>query len=108
VADTVRGGEGLAFADMPSFAEAIGLVDEGPTSYLPRGICALLDTGPLWDVADEDLTENKVVHAIIVTGISGGGTIDGTTLQINDPVRPGPTTIPFRDRPAGRQGRSRP
>ena len=62
-------------------AAAWGLTAEPPMSYTVEGFRNLLETqGPLWiGVAVPS------GHAVVVTGLSGDGTVDGTTVRYNDP-----------------------
>lgn len=70
--------EAIPNSQIPALMQDLGLVAEAPTSYLPRGIERLLETGPLWVVADEDLADNNMTHAEVVVGIAGDGTPAGT------------------------------
>src|SRR5262249_35983884 len=82
-------------AQLPDLMKDLGLVAEPPASYLLRGIERLLETGPLWVVADEDLTTNGMTHAEIVMGIVGDGTSDKTKVLVNDPGQSKPREVQF-------------
>jgi hypothetical protein len=83
--------QGLSTAELRGFTAALHLREEGPASYSIEGLARLLGSaGPLWIVADDSLSDNKIVHARIVTAITGDGTIDGTTVTMVDPI-PGAT-----------------
>lgn len=78
--------QGLLGSEKPMFLAAMGLKGEAPMSYTVSGILTLLEMyGPLWATTDEDQTETFAIHARIITGMFGDGTIDGTSLRINDP-----------------------
>lgn len=73
-------GPGLDAEDTTMFSYW-GLTPEPPQSYTPQGMADLLsDYGPLWLASAVPSP-----HIRVVTGISGDGTIDGTTVHINDP-----------------------
>jgi N-acetyl-anhydromuramyl-L-alanine amidase AmpD len=77
--------DGLNPADVPSLAQAWGLVMEPPQSYTIEGFRQLLENdGPLW--VGEAVPG---LHAIVVHGIYGDGTPDGTSVRIKDPWEPG-------------------
>ena len=90
IADSL--GYGIEFAGCPGglplddtkMMEQWGLVAEAPQTLTPEGFAQLLEQyGPLYVVTAEPGT-----HARVVTGMSGDGTADGTTLFINDPWEP--------------------
>ncbi|MGA1841146.1 MAG: papain-like cysteine protease family protein, partial [bacterium] len=73
--------QGLNPSDIPSLANAWGLQLEQPQCYTMEGLKNLLETcGPLWVAASV-----PSLHAIVVTGMYGDGTYDGTYIRINDP-----------------------
>jgi hypothetical protein len=79
---------GLEPADTTMFA-AWGLTPEPPQTYTIEGFAQLLENyGPLWVASAE-----PGPHIRVVTGITGDGTADGTTLMINDPWQLGMTTF---------------
>lgn len=79
---------GLNPADIPTLATAWGLAQEPGQCYNADGLRQLLQTyGPLWVGAAV-----PGLHAIVVTGIYGDGTPDGTYVRINDPWDRNPGT----------------
>jgi hypothetical protein len=76
---------GLYPANHRDLAQAWGLAMEPPQDYLIEGFRQLLeDNGPLWvGVAVPS------GHAVVVTGLYGDGTVDGTVVRVNDPWPPG-------------------
>jgi hypothetical protein len=92
-----KGKQPIPNSQLPDLMQDLGLVAEGPASYLPRGIERLLKTGPLWVVTDEDMTTNGMTHAQIVTGISGDGTPENTRVLSNDPSHDKPREEVFRE-----------
>jgi hypothetical protein len=78
---------GLAGSDHEAFAIACGMKGEPSMSYTISGIQELIQShGPLIVIGDEQPGENWAIHARIVRGIYGDGTVDGTFLRINDPA----------------------
>lgn len=72
---------GLNPADIPTLATAWGLTQEPGQCYSADGLRQLVQTyGPLWVGAAV-----PGLHAIVVTGMYGDGTPDGTYVRINDP-----------------------
>lgn len=89
--------QGLSGAQMHAFTKALGLIEEGPRSYSVEGLARLLkNSGPLWSITDDDFQANKVVHARIITAIHGDGTLDGTMLNMADPLTGTLTTESFK------------
>lgn len=77
---------GLPVGRNQDFASATGMQIEYPTCDLPEVIeTRLMAHGPLLIIDDEDDSENFALHARIVTGISGDGTPENTSLTIIDP-----------------------
>ncbi|MFH1465896.1 MAG: papain-like cysteine protease family protein [Pseudomonadota bacterium] len=72
---------GLHPADVHALARAWGLRIEPARRYLVADLYALLAShGPLWvGEADPEL------HVVVVVGMSGDGTEDGTEVEITDP-----------------------
>jgi N-acetyl-anhydromuramyl-L-alanine amidase AmpD len=86
---------GLDPADVPSLANAWGLVIEPPQCYLLEGFASLLaNKGPLWVAAAV-----PGLHAIVVTGLYGDGTPDGTYVRIKDPWGRAPGSVPGKPAP---------
>jgi hypothetical protein len=72
---------GLNPADVPALANAWGLIMEPPQSYTIEGFRQMVElNGPLWVGAAVPR-----LHAIVVSGIYGDGTPDGTFVRIKDP-----------------------
>src|SRR5262249_46647701 len=66
-----------------------GITPEAAQCYTVQGFYDLLNTyGPLWVASAE-----PGPHIRVVTGITGDGTPDGTTLSINDPWEAGMTAF---------------
>lgn len=79
---------GLHPEDTTMFA-VWGLTPEPAQSYTVEGFRALLERhGPLWAASAE-----PGPHIRVVTGLSGDGTPDGTSVHINDPWQQGMTTF---------------
>ena len=74
---------GLNPGALQSFVRAVGLSEEGPVSYTPKGLARMLDAhGPLWVDSDDSGPENQWSHIRIVTAMRG----DGTTVTFADPA----------------------
>jgi len=87
---------GLTTADLRGFVQALGVGEEGPASYSVEGLARLVaNHGPLWVVSDDSFDHNQVVHARIVTGVKGDGTVDGTSVILVDPIPGTFVTEPF-------------
>jgi hypothetical protein len=72
---------GLNPADVPTLAQAWNLQMEPPQCYSPDGLLRIIqNNGPLWVAAAV-----PGLHAIVVTGMYGDGSVDGTFVCINDP-----------------------
>jgi hypothetical protein len=79
--------QGLPAAEHEAFAAACGMKGEPPMSYTPNGIRSLLENyGPLIAVADEAPGDKWAIHARVIRGIYGDGSVDNTFLRINDPA----------------------
>jgi hypothetical protein len=72
---------GLHPADVQSLARAWGLVEERRETWTPEALRRVLQRhGPVW------LGEaSPGLHSIVVAGMHGDGTPDGTWVRINDP-----------------------
>ena len=78
--------QGLLGSEKAAFLTALGMTGEPPMSYPVTGLRALLENhGPLWVTTDEQPGAGFSIHARIITGMFGNGTINGTRLRINDP-----------------------
>jgi hypothetical protein len=75
------GSTGLLPSDHDDLARAWGLAMEPGMSYSVQGFADLLEyNGPLWvGVADPS------GHAVVVIGVTGDGTPDGTVIRYHDP-----------------------
>ncbi|MCK9373004.1 MAG: hypothetical protein M0P91_07385 [Sulfuricurvum sp.] len=88
---------GLPGAEHDAFASACGLTAEPPMSYTISGLRSLIENhGPLIAVADEAPGALWAIHARVIRGIYGDGTVDGTFLRINDPAGGRQYTESFR------------
>lgn len=83
--------EGLNPADVSELRDTFNLVSQGPQSYAVDGFLEVLESsGPLWIAAS-----TPGAHVVVVTGMYGDGTADGTFVRINDPWgRPTSPTSP--------------
>ena len=89
--------KGLQAADHEAFAEACGMKGEPPMCYTVSGLRGLIELyGPLIVIADEAPGDLWAIHARVVRGIYGDGTVDGTFLRINDPAGGRQYTESFR------------
>jgi hypothetical protein len=87
---------GIDQTELVAFTRALGMTSELPMCYAPQGIDNLLRAhGPLWIEADYDNPSNNNVHAVVITGIHGDGTVSGTSVTVHDPLRPAPYTLAF-------------
>ena len=89
--------QGLAGSEKDAFLASLGMIGEPPMSYTVDGLKALLETyGPLWVTTDEQSGAGFSIHARIITGMFGNGTVDGTLLRVNDPAGGRKYTETFR------------
>jgi hypothetical protein len=89
--------KGLPAADHEAFATACGMSGEPPMCYTVSGLRGLIENhGPIIAVADEAPGALWAIHARVVRGIYGDGTVDGTFLRINDPAGGRQYTESFR------------
>lgn len=91
--------KGLAFSENQIITQTLGLTQLPPASYTIEYLTSILDISPIMAVIMFSSSSN-IAHMLIITGISGDGTPEGTTLQINDPLplNSGNTyTIAFND-----------
>ena len=95
---------GLAPSDRKALADTLGLVSEPPQCYSVDRFRGLLENhGPLWVGIHTDDGWN---HAVVVTGMYGDGSPDGTFVRINDPWgrTPGTPAKPGSHNPTPGQG----
>ncbi|MFY7672031.1 M12 family metallopeptidase [Tenacibaculum sp. MEBiC06402] len=76
-------------ADNTEMFSVWGLQYEYPQSYTVAGFASLLEAGPLWVATD---LQNGA-HVVVVAGIQGDGTPDGTILKVYDPWEQGMTSF---------------
>ncbi len=89
--------QGLLAAGHEAFATACSMSGEPPTGYTVSGLRGLIELhGPIIVIADEAPGSLWAIHARVVRGIYGDGTVDGTFLRINDPavVVSTPSSVP--------------
>ena len=80
---------GLSVNNHDELARAIGLIPVSPQSYTVEGFRNLLEAnGPLWVASGTPAGG----HAVVVVGLSGDGTPDGTTVRYHDPLPVGQGT----------------
>ena len=76
----------LSLEEVSAYTRAIGLKQEPPVSYDPRGIYSLLRShGPLWVIGDDAIADNKISHVLLVTGIQDADKPDITRVVLADP-----------------------
>jgi hypothetical protein len=79
--------QALTVAELRAFLGALALAEDGPVSYTPEGLARLIEeVGPVLEIGDDGIEGNKVSHVRILTGVSGDGTPDGTTVSVADPA----------------------
>ena len=79
----VSSDQGLYAYDDQKLADTLGLVAEPPACYTVEGLRQILHNyGPFWVGIH---TEDNWGHAVVVTGMFGDGTEDGTYVRIIDP-----------------------
>ncbi|KAF5410537.1 MAG: hypothetical protein C5S43_04615 [Candidatus Methanocomedens sp.] len=89
--------KGLLAADHEAFATACGMSGEPPMCYTVSGLRGMIENhGPIIVITDEKPGPNWAIHARVVYGIYGDGTVDGTFLRINDPAGGRQYTESFR------------
>ena len=89
--------KGLPAADHEAFATACGMSGEEPMCYTISGLREMIENhGPIIVITDEKPGPNWAIHARVVYGIYGDGTVDGTLLRINDPAGGRQYTESFR------------
>jgi N-acetyl-anhydromuramyl-L-alanine amidase AmpD len=96
--------QGLYATDDKKLADAVGLVAAPPQCYTVEGFRGLLENyGPLWVGIH---TDDGWGHAVVVTGIYGDGSMDGTYVRIHDPWgrAPGTPAHPGSHNPTPGQG----
>lgn len=76
---------GLAFSENQTITSILGLTSLPPASYAIEYLTSILDSSPLMAVIMFS-SSSMIAHIIVITGISGDGTPEGTSLSINDPL----------------------
>ncbi|HEX8433352.1 MAG TPA: papain-like cysteine protease family protein, partial [Longimicrobium sp.] len=82
-----RGNQGLAAADKEPFLTAAGMTwlePQNPT--VAEWERLLRANGPLWVTTDEQAGPGFAIHARVMAGIHGDGTLAGTSVDIVDPA----------------------
>ena len=77
--------QGLSFANDNIITQTLGLTQLPAASYTIEYLTSILNNGPIMAVIMYSSSSN-IAHMIVITGISGDGTPEGTSLQINDPL----------------------
>ena len=77
--------QGLSFSQDKTIVQTLGLTALPPASYTIEYLTSILNSSPIMAVIMYSSSSN-IAHMIVITGISGDGTPDGTSLQINDPL----------------------
>jgi len=77
--------QGLSFANYNIITQTLGLTQLPAASYTIEYLTSILNNGPIMAVIMYSSSSN-IAHMIVITGISGDGTPEGTSLQINDPL----------------------
>lgn len=77
------GGLNASFTNIHAFANSYGLHLHAPQSWTMAGIIDLLRRGPV-----AMMGALPSLHAVVIGGVSGDGTPDGTILTIYDPWPP--------------------
>lgn len=91
--------QGLSFSQDQVITQTLGLTSLPPASYTIEYLTSILDASPIMAVIMFSSSSN-IAHMIVITGISGDGTPEGSFLQINDPLPQGTGktyTIAFND-----------
>lgn len=85
--DIYRSNSGLSGDDKVVFLSIAGLAAEPPQSFTVEGWEQLLrNYGPIWVTTDEAPGKTWAIHARIITGIQGDGTLENTRFKIVDPA----------------------
>ena len=82
---TYNADNGLAFADNQKIVQTLGLTALPPASYTIDYFFSVLDESPIMAVIMFS-SGSTIAHMVVITGISGDRTPDGTSLSINDPL----------------------
>jgi Papain-like cysteine protease AvrRpt2 len=82
---TYTADNGLSFADNQKIVATLGLTALPPASYTIDYFFSVLDESPIMAVIMFS-ANSTIAHMVVITGITGDRTPDGTTLSINDPL----------------------
>ncbi len=67
----------LGFGTAKQFFDSLGLEPLPKQCFTPQGLAGFLDSGPIWVAVPG--------HAVVITGMWGDGTSEGTTVYVNNP-----------------------
>jgi hypothetical protein len=85
--DMYANNTGLKPSETAGFMQAFGLRDASIGAITAESLALQIqERGPLWVVVDEDVSEKFSVHARVVTGVKGDGSLSGTNVIYNDPA----------------------
>ena len=86
-ADKFAANGGTTAEEEAEFWAATNLVAQPLASHTVESWESLLrEFGPLWIMVDVDPSDARAIHALMMTGIHGDGSPDGTTVDISDPA----------------------
>jgi hypothetical protein len=86
--DIFKADSGTMAEQEAEFFAAAGLLVEPLANPTLEGWEGLLRTyGPLIVIVDVDPSDKRAIHTLMLTGIHGDGTADGTTVTVVDPAR---------------------
>jgi hypothetical protein len=88
---------GLSGAEIAAFANAMSLVAEPPQNYTVNGYVGLLAKGPLWVGAGLMAPGGPRAHVLVLYGLRGDGSADGTTAWVADPDGGADRRLTFRE-----------
>ena len=78
---------GMQPSEVPAFIQAFGLRDASVRALTVVLLAKQIkERGPLWVIADEDPSASFSIHARVITGVTGDGTLQGTKVLFNDPA----------------------
>lgn len=77
----------LSVAELRAFGAALDMTEEGPQSYSPEGLSRLVEQfGPLLEIGDDGVENNRISHVRIITGVRGDGKMETTDVMLADPA----------------------
>jgi len=75
----------MTWSEIEPIADGVGLVEIASAGLMPAGWHDLLAAhGPLWIVIKAAVS-NRASHAVVLTGMSGDGSLEGTSMLVNNP-----------------------